>query len=70
MPIYEYRCRACGHEFQKLVYGQTAVVCPSCQSAEVRRTLSVFGIRSGGNPVASEGGGGGACCAGGGCSCH
>ncbi|MBI3626210.1 MAG: zinc ribbon domain-containing protein [Candidatus Rokubacteria bacterium] len=69
MPIYEYCCPQCGTEFQKLVYGQAAVVCPSCQSPEVRRTLSLFGIRGGSGTVASEGGGG-ACCSAGGCRCH
>ena len=69
MPIYEYRCRQCGAEFQKLVYGPAAVVCPSCQSPEVRRTPSLFGIRGGSGTVASEGGGG-ACCSAGGCRCH
>ncbi|MBI4589804.1 MAG: zinc ribbon domain-containing protein [Candidatus Rokubacteria bacterium] len=69
MPIYEYQCPDCGTEFQKLVYGQTAVVCPSCQSPEVRRTLSLFGIRGSSRPVASEGGGG-ACCGPGGCGCQ
>lgn len=69
MPIYEYRCTQCGHEFQKLVYGQTTVACPSCRSPQVRRTLSVFGIRGGAQPVATEGGGGG-CCGPGGCGCR
>jgi putative FmdB family regulatory protein len=70
MPIYEYHCPECGQEFQKLVYGHTAVVCPSCQSAKVRRRLSLFSVRGGGEPVASESGGGGACCGPGGCGCH
>jgi putative FmdB family regulatory protein len=69
MPIYEYRCRACGQEFQQLVRGQTArVVCPSCQSPEVRRTLSLFGIGGGSGPAPSPGGG--ACCGPGGCGCR
>jgi putative FmdB family regulatory protein len=70
MPIYEYHCPACGGDFQKLVYGQTAVTCPSCESPEVRRTLSLFGVRAGSGPVASEGSGGGGCCGPGGCGCH
>ena len=69
MPIYEYRCPGCGQEFQKLVYGQSAVACPSCQSPEVRRTLSIFGIRGGSAPVASERVGA-TCCGAGGCGCY
>ena len=70
MPIYEYRCRECGGDFEKYVpTTATAVACPSCQSDRVTRKLSVFGLRSDGAPVPSMASGGGACC-GGGCSCH
>jgi putative FmdB family regulatory protein len=70
MPIYEYRCRACGGDFEKYVQtAGTAVACPSCASDNVMRKLSVFGLRREGGPVASMGSGGGGCC-GGGCSCH
>jgi len=56
MPIYEYTCAACGTEFERLVFGQAAVVCPSCASAEITRRLSVFGFKSGGTFVGSAGG--------------
>jgi putative FmdB family regulatory protein len=69
MPIYEYRCRACGESFERLVSGQQPVACPACDSAEVTRLLSLFGHRSGQSFVASAGGGG--CgCGRGGCGCH
>jgi putative FmdB family regulatory protein len=71
MPIYEYRCRACGGDFEKYVAtAAAAVACPSCASESVMRKLSVFGLRSE-TPVASAKAamsGGGGCC-GGGCSC-
>jgi putative FmdB family regulatory protein len=69
VPIYEYRCSPCGQEFQKLVSGQSEVACPSCRSPEVRRTLSIFGIRGGSAAVAAERTGG-TCCGAGGCGCH
>jgi putative FmdB family regulatory protein len=73
MPIYEYRCRGCTKDFEKYVHGSsTKVACPSCDSGDVMRKLSVFGLRSDG-AVASPmmtGGGGGGCCGGGGCGCH
>lgn len=56
MPIYEYHCAACGSEFETLVFGQATVLCPSCESAEITRRLSLFGFRSGGTFVASAGG--------------
>ena len=44
MPIYEYAC-SCGKRFEKLVrrFGD-AVSCPSCQSPDVEKQLSVFAV--------------------------
>jgi len=45
MPVYEYRCTACGREFEKLVFSTArAVACPGCGGAEVVRRPSVFGM--------------------------
>lgn len=69
MPIYEYRCAACGHDFERYVpSGSAAAACPSCQSPDVTRKLSVVTLRPGGGPAASVAAGGGCC--GGGCRCH
>lgn len=66
MPIYEYRCRTCGREFERYQATATAVVaCPACASADVKRTLSVVAVKSGGPSPTT----GSACC-GGGCGCH
>ena len=44
MPIYEYRCNACNHEFEELVRSdRQKVQCPSCGSARIARRPSVFG---------------------------
>ncbi len=45
MPIFEYRCCACGAEFEALVRAsgdERAVVCESCRSRRVERRPSVF----------------------------
>lgn len=42
MPIYEYACRDCGHEFEALVRSSTVPQCPSCQSTVLDKQLSVF----------------------------
>jgi putative FmdB family regulatory protein len=47
MPIYEYICRACGHEFEVLVRpASTAPVCLSCQSSDLERVVSGFAVSS------------------------
>lgn len=41
MPIYDYKCRACGTQFEELVkLGQTPN-CPSCDSNDLEKLLSL-----------------------------
>jgi putative FmdB family regulatory protein len=41
MPLYEYRCLACRHEFEALVRAQDpAPACPSCKSGDLEKLLS------------------------------
>ena len=44
MPIYEYACKECHHEFEALVYGSQKVVCPKCASKKLAPKLSVFAV--------------------------
>lgn len=53
MPIYEYRCRECGHEFETLVRSGTTPACPSCRSAELQKRLSVFATPVAGTAAAA-----------------
>jgi putative FmdB family regulatory protein len=46
MPIYEYRCQACGHAFELLVMKTTVVACPACRSENLERLLSLPAIKS------------------------
>jgi putative FmdB family regulatory protein len=50
MPLYDFRCRGCGHEFEGLVRPSHEVVCPSCGGAGLERlvTGAAFSVRSGG----------------------
>jgi putative FmdB family regulatory protein len=71
VPIYEYRCKGCDREFEKYVPSTTTTVaCPACESAQVMRKLSVFGMKTAGTFQPSAMTGGGGCCGGGGCGCH
>ena len=42
MPLYEYKCVTCGHEFELLVRGPEAVSCPACAGNSVERMVSSF----------------------------
>ena len=44
MPLYEFQCKGCGHEFEDLVLGSAQPVCPSCNSRQLERLLSVFAV--------------------------
>ena len=52
MPIYEYACRACEHEFETLQKLSEAplVDCPQCGAAELRKKVSAvrFRLKGGG----------------------
>jgi putative FmdB family regulatory protein len=46
MPIYDYSCRACSHEFEALVRGSKVPACPECKSQDLERKLSFPVVRS------------------------
>lgn len=50
MPIFEYICKECQHEFEALVFGKQKAECPKCQSKKLEPQLSVFAVsaKSGG----------------------
>ena len=47
MPIYEYRCEACGHEMEALQKMSDAPLteCPECHQAELIKKISAAGFR-------------------------
>jgi len=44
MPIFEYVCKECEHEFEALVFGKQKAECPKCQSRKLEPQLSVFAV--------------------------
>ena len=46
MPIYEYECRACRHRFEQLILYSNTPECPSCQSHDLERLISLFAVDS------------------------
>jgi len=49
MPIYEYTCKACEHQFETLVRGGETPVCAACGSADLERLLSMPTVSSEGS---------------------
>ena len=70
MPLYEYRCRDCGHQFeilQRLGEGAGGLACPRCRAAALDKQFSTFATASGSGAAGAEslaGCGEGACGAG------
>jgi putative FmdB family regulatory protein len=46
MPIFEYRCRGCEHEFEALVRKSDVPACPSCQGTDLERRLSLPALKT------------------------
>ena len=49
MPIYEYRCRGCGHQFEAIVRQGAQPPCPSCHGVDLERLISLFAVDSDGS---------------------
>jgi putative FmdB family regulatory protein len=47
MPIYEYRCKACGYEMELLqkIADEPLLQCPSCGEDQLRKLISAVGFR-------------------------
>ncbi len=44
MPLFEYICRECQHQFEALVFGKQKAECPKCESVKLEPQLSVFAV--------------------------
>jgi len=47
MPIYEYVCMKCEHQFEELVHANETPACPSCAAKNVIRKYSSFATMGG-----------------------
>jgi len=59
MPIYEYKCRKCGHVMEILEKsgGKRRHICEQCKSDELQKLPSGFSVGSSGGSLS----GGGSC---------
>lgn len=50
MPLFDFRCQSCTHEFEALVraasYNDPPTSCPACGSTTLDRLLSSFAVSS------------------------
>lgn len=51
MPIYEYRCGACGHQLEALqkMTDDALTDCPACQQPALSKLISAAGFRLSGS---------------------
>jgi putative FmdB family regulatory protein len=40
MPIYEYKCKDCGSEFELLLFSGEEAKCPKCSSKNLEKKVS------------------------------
>lgn len=46
MPIFEYKCRSCGNQFEALVRKSDIPACPSCKGIELEKLLSLPALKT------------------------
>ena len=56
MPLFEYRCEACGAEFEALVGPGETARCPQCGGDRLKKLLSTFAASSKRAPIGTCGG--------------
>lgn len=57
MPIFEYVCKDCNHEFEALLYGNQKAECPKCHGKKLTPQLSVFAVAAKGSSASADTGG-------------
>lgn len=47
MPIYEYQCQSCGHQFELLqkISDEPVKICPECGKSSVQQLVSAAGFQ-------------------------
>ncbi|HDL53069.1 MAG TPA: zinc ribbon domain-containing protein [Proteobacteria bacterium] len=59
MPIFEFRCKNCGHQFETITgvnEDGSGLQCPKCSRPGPEKLLSIFSSSGGGSPASGGGG--------------
>jgi len=53
MPLYEYRCQACGHTFEDIrpAFEDALIPCDTCGKAEAKRLVSAVHLKTNPHPL-------------------
>ena len=54
MPIYEYLCKKCQHEFETLIRGDEKPACPQCGDGDLSKLLSVVAAHTASSSAADN----------------
>jgi len=57
MPLYEYQCGDCGHQFeilQRVGEGADGLTCPQCGREHLEKQFSTFASALSGGPAAAK----------------
>jgi putative FmdB family regulatory protein len=46
MPLFDFVCKSCQHEFETLVRPGSTPECPSCHGRDLERQVSTFAVDS------------------------
>ncbi len=46
VPMFDYKCRGCGHEFETLVRAQDTPTCPACEGQDLEKIISGVSVKS------------------------
>jgi putative FmdB family regulatory protein len=59
MPIYEFKCEACDHQFEKLVFkgDEKFITCPECGGKDLEKMMSTANAIGAGLGAACSSGG-------------
>ena len=51
MPLYQYRCETCEHQFEAIqkITDEPLIHCPACDAPALRKVMSAAGFRLKGN---------------------